>query len=121
MITIRLQTGARWTAWAAIAALLLAGLLGPLHRGLHAGESRHALAAATTADSASASTLFVAHDEGDPECRLLDQALQFHGTAAASAWLPAVVPQGAAAAADHDLISRRAFAAYRARAPPGAA
>ena len=108
-------------AWAALCALLIAGVLGPLHRGLHPGATGlPALPSVVAADS-TASSVFAVHDDGDVQCRLLDQALQFHGTAAAIAWLPAALPQAAPVVALGGGIDAQAFAAYCARAPPRAA
>lgn len=113
----------RWGVWAAAWTLLLAGLLGPLHRAWHprgdAGATRPATSIGA-GGTAPAPVLFAQHDDGDAQCRLLDQALQFHGFSAGTAWLPPVLPQPAPGAAGHAGEGRRTLAAYLARAPPQA-
>lgn len=116
----RQPPGTRWLPWAAVCALLLAGLLGTLHRSLHPGVVAPALQAATKGFSDAAS-LFALHNDGDAQCRLLDQALQADGTPAVAKWLPAVLPPAPPAVATTSLEGGQALFAYLARAPPGAA
>ena len=105
-----------FTAFVAVAALLLAQALGLAHRVAHAPQ---ALASVVHAQEGHAHGFDAHHDQGSAECRLIDQA--GHGDAATAPVVVADVPgvgreaRGAAAPAFAALAPARA---YHARGPP---
>jgi len=105
-----------FTAFVAVAALLLAQALGLAHRVAHAPQ---ALALATHAHEDHAHGFDAHHDEGSAECRLIDQA--GHGDAATAPVVVADVPgigHEARCVAAPAFVALAPARAYHARGPP---
>lgn len=109
---------ARWQAWLLAVLLLAAQGAGLSHRLAHGGAHGGAQGVAV-AQGAGPQDAHAGHDEGSPECRLVDQLA--HADALCSgetATPPALTVALAAPARTAGRPAQGAAAAYLARAPP---
>lgn len=104
----------RGAAFFAALALLLAQAIGMAHAVAH--PQAHQLAAADHDHDHGAFDAH--HDEGSPQCQLLDQLSHADGVAASSPALTFHAPAAAFAAAPATLVRATCACGYHARGPP---